>query len=78
LGGCNAFWQSEVDFTKVNMEGTTDKIEHKHSVNIKAKDVQFAVAADVLSKSKKVGAKATYTACSAAKIWAKVDSEFPQ
>lgn len=78
MGGCNAFWQSEVDFTKVNKEDTTDKIEHKHSVNLKGNDWQFGVAADVLSQSKKVGVKASYNVCSAAHMWAKVDSEFPQ
>jgi len=43
LGGFHAFIQTEADYTKVNMEGTTDKLEHKHSVNLKGKDWQFGM-----------------------------------
>jgi len=56
LGGFVAYVQSEVETQLEAM----DKIDHKHSVNLKGDDWSFGVAYDQLVKGKKVGMKTSY------------------
>jgi len=56
LGDFVAHAQSEVE-TELK---ALDKVDHKHSVNLKGDDWQFGMAYDHLQKSKKVGVKASY------------------
>lgn len=76
LGGFKAFIKNEIDVT--HESGKDQLFDVKGSIVMKGDEWKAGVAGEMLQKSNKAEALATWNACSAANVWANVQAEFPQ